>query len=433
MQEHKSFQTIVLAVFIVLAALAVGIFALQKSDPGPDPVPILVWGTFDKAIFNDLRANTFFPDETVVYEIKYGQLREEVFQETLVERLAEGRGPDIVLAPHEQLFELESKLIKIPYDVISRRNFKDAYVLAAEVLLSPSGLIGLPLAIDPMIMYWNRDILSSNGYVDPPAFWEEIPSFTEKVTEISEDRNISRSAVSFGEYENVSHAKALISTLLLQAGTSIISYGPEGELEVDFPKQHGLPIRPAESTIRFFTEYSDPTSKLFTWNLSMPSSRQAFLSGDLALYFGRSSERERVRAGNPNLNIDTAEMPQIKDSGKKVVYADVYGFGILKQTRVPNHAFAVAQGLVGGRPGERFSAVTDLAPALKSLVVKSQEDPFKTAVYNSAIIARSWVDVDFRETDRIFKEMIENFTSGRLRISESISRATEELNKLIEE
>ncbi|MCD5396682.1 MAG: hypothetical protein LRZ98_00730 [Candidatus Pacebacteria bacterium] len=55
----------------------------------------------------------------------------------------------------------------------------------------------------------------------------------------------------------------------------------------------------------------------------MPNSRDVFLSGKLATYFGFSSELRGLRLKNPNLNFDIAMVPNPKKKEKKQVFARV--------------------------------------------------------------------------------------------------------------
>lgn len=46
--------------------------------------------------------------------------------------------------------------------------------------MTKDSIIAFPLTIDPLVMYWNRDILSNAGIVKPPAYWDEIYSIVKK-------------------------------------------------------------------------------------------------------------------------------------------------------------------------------------------------------------------------------------------------------------
>ena len=68
----------------------------------------------------------------------------------------------------------QDKIIEIPYDTISGRDFKNTFIEEGEMYLTENGVLGLPFTIDPMVMYWNRDIFQSVGIANPPEFWDEL-------------------------------------------------------------------------------------------------------------------------------------------------------------------------------------------------------------------------------------------------------------------
>jgi len=61
------------------------------------------------------------------------------------------------------------------------------------------------------------------------------------------------------------------------------------------------------------------------------------------------------------------------------------------------------------------------------------KDVYKSVFYDSALLADSWLDPSASETDRIFQSMIEDVTSGRLRISSSVSRASNSIDTLLKD
>ena len=49
-----------------------------------------------------------------------------------------------------------------------------------------------------------------------------------------------------------------------------------------------------------------------------------------------------------------------------------------------------------------------------------------------AIIARTWLDPNPEETDKVFRAMIENTTSGTTLVTESVSLADQEMGQILE-
>ena len=74
----------------------------------------------------------------------------------------------------------------------------------------------------------------------------------------------------------------------------------------------------------------------------------------------------------------------------------------------------------------------DVAPARLDILSKGSSDSAKIIFYNSALISRGWIDPDSNKTDNIFQNMVENITTGRMSVQESISKASAEIDRICE-
>ncbi len=87
--------------------------------------------------------------------------------EELVAALASGQGPALVIMPHDLLVSQGDKLTPIPFSIVSERAFLDTYLDGASVFLSNNGILALPILVDPVVMYWNKDLFASAGIPTP--------------------------------------------------------------------------------------------------------------------------------------------------------------------------------------------------------------------------------------------------------------------------
>src|SRR5690606_35375097 len=74
---------------------------------------------------------------------------------------------------------------------------------------------------DPLILYYNRAILSSHRVVNAPSTWEAVSGLALTITQRDDRGTVGRSLIALGEYQNVRNARAILSLLLMQAGNSI--------------------------------------------------------------------------------------------------------------------------------------------------------------------------------------------------------------------
>jgi len=274
-------------------------------------------------------------------------------------------------------------------------------------------------------------MLESKFVINPPVYWDDMYAFTQSLTEKNTDNVIQTSAVSLGAWNNIEHAKDIVATLLLQSGVTITERRGD-TLDVtlkDAFKNKSSSVLPAQSTVTYYSEFANPASLYYSWNEAKPNSRDAFISGTLALYFGYASELPTIRAKNPNLDFDIAMMPQIQSVSTRAVYGDMYAIAISKFSKNPITAMTVARDLTDKAFIETIARNDYAAPMLKSVLgVKNDEDPYRTTIYQSALVSKSWLDPNPVSSDSIFKNMIQAYTSGAKDARRAVEDADENLS-----
>ncbi len=427
----KSFQVVILVIFIIFAAAGIFLFATFRGDETIDDIEVAIWGSEDTPTFNNFLKE--FDDNTnKAYNILYTEVDESNFVNSVVEAIASGEEPDIIILSSSNLLRFRDKILPIPYEVVSERDFKDTFIEGGEIFLSSEGVLAFPISVDPLVMYWNRDILQKNGFSIPPKTWSEFFPFAERVTEKDNALNIIKSAVALGEYSNINNSKEIILSLIMQNGNPIIIRDPLNDsLRVILSEDFDRVTVPAESAIKFYTEFSNPTKTSYSWNRSLPNSIDAFSSGDLALYFGFASELSEIRLKNPNLNFDVASFPQSSSESFGRVYGDIKALAVLKRSKNTNAAVIVASALIKEDNIASFSSITGLPPVRRGLLANSPGLQFEDLFYKSALISSAFLDPDYEKTNLIFENMINRIISGRERISWSVKRANIELNALV--
>lgn len=430
MKNLSVFQTILLVVFGTLAISGVLVFALVvNSNAGNSIGPITIWGTLPEQAFATVLRQAA-EEEGRLSQVTYVEQDDVGYEARLTEALASGVGPDIFLLRQDHVMRNIGKVVPVPYDVLSRTQFENTFVEAADPYLAAAGILGIPLIVDPMVLYWNRDMFSAAGLAQPPQYWDQIPEIATKLVKKDDAGRITKSAIAFGEYQNVDHAKDIVALLTMQAGGSITQRDSTGRVVPALSARTSGPQQATESALRFYTEFADPSKIDYSWNRSLPSSRAAFAAGDLALYLGYASEYGTIARTNPNLNFAPAPVPQIRDAEKVLSVAQVEALAISRTSANPNAAVAVAS-LMGNTDFVRaLSFALAIPPSRRDVLSESSQGV--DALFNrEALISRSWIDPDPQKTNIIFKAMIESVTSGAARPSEAIGRAVQEMMQLL--
>ncbi len=425
----NKFKLILTVIFGFLIIVGIVAFSTYKaSSPTDNKVEIKVWGIVDKKTFDNY-VSQYKQDKQIDFQLAYTFKNLSTFDADLVEAIATGKAPDAILVPHTLEKRYLDKVNIIPS--IPARTFLDTFVQEGELYLQPTGIFALPFFVDPLVMYWNRDIFTDAGIAIPPAKWLEFSLLAEKISKYTNGSDITKSLVSFGEFKNVNNAKALLSTMIMQAGSPIVSFdGNSYVSQLDYQSSANL-LKPAVSVLRFFMEYSNPKKSVYSWNKSLPSSKQAFLSGDLAVYFGFASEYQDIKDKNPNLNFDVAVIPQADKASVKMTYGELYGFALLKSSPNILQAYNLLSVLIGPDSVSTLTKVTNFAPARRDLISLGTKDPAKSIFFNSALISRGWIDPDSNSTNQIFYDMVENVKTGKMNETDSVAKASIELDNLL--
>ena len=426
----KTFPTIVTGIFVALALVGFLLFATFSSKGSSAVGTVVVWGSVSQDVFNGILGDLKTGNNT--YDgVSYQEISDDQLMPKLVEGIASGHGPDLVIFPEEDLLGQSDKLQLISYSALSRRDFQSTFVQAGENFLSANGSFGIPFTVDPLVMYWNRTLFSNAGVAEQPTYWDEIPDLSGKLTKASQNGTIQQSAVALGTWENIDHAKEIFLTLMNQLGNPVVAVNDKGAFASVFSnKDSSASVSPADSAALFYTEFADPTKPMYSWNRSQPDAHDAFVNGELAIYFGFASELSGIRAANPNLNFDVAPMPAIRGGGQGA-FAAVSAFSIPRGSANPTGALAVAQAFTSVASQTSLANALGLPPVRRDVSPGNASDPYIVVFRNASLTGFSFLDPDPTATDSIFGRMVDAISSGKLQPTEATAAAGAELGALL--
>lgn len=409
----------VFGLLFFVALILLSTFSGFGGDSGATIRPVTVWGTLDESAISG-RLQSLRNADPQMAQVRYRQVRLEDFNTEVLNAIAADRQPDLVLIPHTLFVQERSKLLPISYESLPRRTIQDTYLEGFELFARPDGMYAVPFLVDPFVMYWNRDIYSNNVIAQAPTTWESmLNSVVPTVVRRDTSRRISLSPIAFGEYRNNEHAFRSISMLLLQSGSTMVQESNAGTYDVSLDAAlPSAPGNPLLTTLQFYTRFANPGDALYSWNRTKDTDRNEFLAGNLATYFAPGSEIDLLRRQNPNLNFDVTEVPQSAGATVRRTYGDFYGLAILRTANNQTGAYRVAQILASPENNREFAERLHMAPAHRSLVAQGNASPALQVSYDSALIARGWLNPVFSSTDLVLQQAIEDILSDRRSLSQ---------------
>lgn len=434
MKNSSIFQTILLVALGGAFVGAVLIFAgilpgFRAEQAGSEPV-VTFWSTIDRNEIGNL-IGEINKKSVGSYQLKYVQANPDNLNNDLLEALAAGTGPDLVLLPHELIFQNRNKIYPLPFASYSERQYQDTFIDAGQLFKVSKGWLALPVAINPLVLYYNKDLYTNAGLITPPTSWEEFVVNQPKLTKLDETKRLNQSATALGASNNINNFKNIISLLLLQVGVSPIYLADDNYQPGLARSREGQGLNPSKLALDFYNQFSDPTRSTYCWGRSLPLDRDFFLAGNLANYFGLASELSTILEKNPHLNFDVASVPRL-NKGANLTFGQLHGLAVIKNSTKATVAFSAASELaLVDHSNKKLNELLDLPPVLRSSLGQRQSDPFQQIFYNEALTARAWPDPQAEETQKTIKALIDNSTNGRLDSETALTQANDNLKVII--
>lgn len=438
----SSFQTILTVVFVAGFIIAIAIFsglfsstASKKASTTPSG-QVIVWGilpadTMDTYI-NNFNGNNYG------YTINYSYHDPATLYQDIITALANGTPPDLVILSSETITQVQDKLYTIPFAAYPERQFLDTNIDGAQIFLTSTGITAFPLLVDPLVVYYNKDILASKNFVTIPTTWDQLQAAVPVLTTRNKQNQITQSAIAMGQASNISNYRDILSALFLQTGNSIVSYDPTSgvgtaTLSTGGQQTDATAQLPAVQALNFYTSFSDPTSSNYSWNSALPDSLQNFLAGNSAFYIGRASELFTIQAQNPHLNFDVAPLFQSTGATRPVTFGSFVAVAMMKSAPNPVAAYAAATQLSSSTNIDTLSKSFSLPPVRRDLLQAPQTDPYVSVFFQSALSAFSWLDPNPSSTDQIFHDMITNVNSNATDTQTAVTNATQALQSSLQQ
>jgi ABC-type glycerol-3-phosphate transport system substrate-binding protein len=426
-------QVIILLAGVVVVAALIFLFYYVTRKPATGPtITLNVWGVDDAAAMSDLGAaySAFRPGIT----IKYTQVDPAQYETQLLKAFAAGTGPDVFEIPNRSLPRWQAALAPLP---TSSTQFNLALMqqtfpsVVANDFTTPAGRIyAVPLSIDTLALFYNKDYLDAAGIALPPATWNEFDNDIPRLRQLDASGQLSRAAAPLGGTRaSMANADDILYLLMLQNGTQMIS---DDRTYATFADAEG------QAAAQFYLQFSNAGSPYYTWNDSVGDARETFAQGKSAVYFGYHGELAAIHAQAPFLNIAIAPMPQPASSTLAVNYPKYYG---LAAAKTGNSAYAWDFILYSTiyASGENLFLKDTGAPAAQRGAIATQEtaavaaagDPSLSIFAKQALSAKSWYEPDDIQTDAAFDSMLQGVLNGSAGIPTALRSAEDAVTGML--
>lgn len=432
-------------IFASLVVVVVVFFISGCGENTNYKVDLVMWGAFDDSdAFKEIIA-AFREVNPHVGKIDYRKISEQDYRQELIEAMAANKGPDIFLIHNTWLPSFNDKIEPMSERIIGAQEFLQNFVdVAAKDFVIGGKIYALPLSVDSLALYYNKDLFNAAGIVSPPATWEEFDQAVQKLTRIDEFGNITRSGAAMGTAYNINRSTDILGLLMFQNGNAIVDTA-KGEVTISNEQGRGA--------LEYFVKFARSNSPVYTWNLKNHYSIDSFYEGTTAMMINYSWHYNTIKNKNAKLNFAVAPVPQ-PSTGQAVNYANYWGFAVAKgksagvtheaqqfvrfMTVNNNGKINLINGISGKAmefpltidPAKKYLELTNKPAARRDIIESQKNNPVLGPFATGNLIAKSWYQKDPTELEKVLAEAINSINIGSTTVSDALRVATSRIEKI---
>jgi ABC-type glycerol-3-phosphate transport system substrate-binding protein len=332
------------------------------------------------------------------------------YSQDLLNALASGTGPDIYAINNSWLPSYLDKVTPAPTSSpLTYSAYKQSFVdVAVNDFTLKQKVYAVPLYVDSLGLYYNKDILGTAGIATPPKTWLELAQDVQKIKRADQTGYFTLSGLAAGTNVNVNRAVDILYLFMLQKG--VVPFSKDG-LRPTFGQsvqQNGNSSNPGLDGLNFYTSFANPASVNYNWNARSDYSIDAFANGRAAFLYSYSYTEATLKQKNPNLNFDVAPVPQPNLTDPSVNFANYWGEAVSKQTKAPNTAWDFLNFLTSKSSLDTYYSKDKQPSSRNDLISLQIQDPDIGVFANANLTAKSFYKPDQEKIDNIFGGVIDN-------------------------
>lgn len=446
-------------------------------------VSLEVWGLFDDSDTMAKVISEYKKRNPIVKDIQYKKMTVNSYENDLRDALATGNGPDIFLIHNSWLAKHQDKLFSAPDSIITPKQVQDVFVdVVSQDFVKDSKIYALPLSVDSLALYFNKDLLNQAGFSAPPRTWSEFDEAVQRMTKIDSFGNIVQSGAAMGASSDASpgdgkinRATDILTAIMLQAGAQMND--PKTNLATfaeftDASLTGSDPISPGQAALSYYTKFSNRSNKEYTWNSTMHNSVDSFIEGQTAMTLNYSWLLPKIQSKAPKMNLGISTLPQniVNGKGVNLNFANYWGYAVSKNktakaddaasggsgktpatneqrtgeawnfVRYLTMPLVASQGLpkpattkesADYDPAAEYAATQKKPAARRDLIGAQRNDLLLASFAEGNMIAKSWSQPDNLAVEKIFDDMIDNVALKNIDPKTAIDNAQKSVNLLI--
>lgn len=424
---------------------------------------IVFWNLFDNSdsLKGQIQAfESAHPSVRVTYK-KFVNVEE--YWDTILNELAEGEGPDVfavnnnwIQKHYKKFYPMPIEGMEIPMNPeIFRQTF---FNVAEEDLIIDESILGIPLSIDSLALYYNKEIFGDNiiNSDEPAGTWEELKEQVVALTKTDNSpERFGLSAIAMGRSDNILRANDILYMLMLQHET--LFYDDTNTKAIFATKQGvaegtGKAYYPAIEALDLYTSFGLPSYRNYTWNEFItgmaPDEKELnpFVRGKVAMIFGYSflysqlsdAIQGQTKTGGTHINLEDigiAAAPQLykyEETGKQDAYANYFPLVVSRNTESPTEAWNLLLYLSSADSLQTYHEKTNKPTSRKDMGDAQSIEPLWGVFARQASYAKNLQLFDYENFNDYFVEAIQSVVKSKKTSQEALLLAQKRVNCILD-
>lgn len=431
MDKKKLIILIILVVLIIVAGIALVLTRTRTTDPTSTggQVTLVYKGLWEpdqhlQEVIDEYEAAN--PNVT----IEYTQERYTQYEENMYERLADpNTTPDIIRISNSWTYKFQSRLASLPAELMSQSEYaQNFYPAALEDFTGSDGKIyAIPLEVDGLALYYNKDLFTRAGISDPPTDWDTLIENAIALTKKDASGNITQAGVAMGCSNNVSHSADILSALMLINGVDMVS--ADGT-DVTFDTSTGA------ATLKYYTDF---VTEHEVWSCTLRPDLDMFIEGKLAMMFGPSWRTFDIINNNPQINFGTSPLPQLAGADEPTYYGMYWGEAVSAESQNQYEAWRFVKYLSEAEQQQKMYSAELLSRAFgepysrPDLASEIEDSAYVGTFITMAPDLKAWQVGDQTTTTEALEKAISDVIDGRETETSALTTAAETIQTAIDE
>jgi ABC-type glycerol-3-phosphate transport system substrate-binding protein len=442
-QKQKKLLIILGAILLVLIIIFAIILLAGGSDDNTDPgnnnnndepvtsVELAYWGLWEPPSVMQPIIDAY-EEENPGVTILYSQQAFTNYESKLYTRLeqastSEEPAPDIFRINNTWTPKFYRYMTPLPTTVMDRTTYSETFYPTAlsDFTAKDGEIYAMPWEIDGLAVFYNKQLLSSVGYEEPPTNWDAFIELAQQLTVKNDAGQIISSGLAIGTAENINHSADILNYLMLLNNAAII----DSTYTVT-----DLTSTEAITAMNIYTSFSQGEDAI--WTTDLRNDLEMFFAGKLAMLFAPSWRAFDIIEAAPSIEFGIAPTPQLSNNDP-VYYSMYWGDAVSNTCSHPEVAWDFIKYLIDNQQ-ETFSSSSQIRAfgepySFVSLNQELASNPYLEAYSIMAPDMQSWGMGDQGFVERTLKNAIVQVIQDEEDVEDALENAEQDINDQLAE